>query len=206
MLPACPERIAESSAKLEPSFYLGIKVRMSIEVQRPLRRTQLIFASVGNALLRFSLVLFLLWFGLFKFTPTQAAGIRPLLSSSPLMSWMYRVWSIQGVSDIIGIIEIACAVLIASRWLSPLLSTIGSIGSVITFTLTLSFLWSTPRTLDHIPGFFLPVPSFLGSFLLKDLTLLAASFTTAAESLSAYRNRPHTVGSQHALQARAAGL
>jgi uncharacterized membrane protein YkgB len=179
---------------------------MSIEMHRPLKRTEHIFSIVGNGILRFSLVLLLFWFGLFKFTATEATGIRPLISSSPLMSWMYHFGSFQEVSNLIGIIEIACAVLIAIGWFSPLWSAIGSIGGVITFTLTLSFLWSTPGTFDKVPGFFLPVPSFLGSFLLKDLALLAASFATAAEALRAYRNRYYAVAGQHVVAARAASL
>lgn len=34
-------------------------------------------------------VLTLLWIGVFKFTPTEAAAIKPLVASHPLMSWLY---------------------------------------------------------------------------------------------------------------------
>ena len=63
-------------------------------------------------------VLTLLWIGVFKFTPTEAAAIRPLVASHPLMSWLYAVLSEQAVSNLIGLVEIliACG-LIAGLWL-----------------------------------------------------------------------------------------
>jgi reactive chlorine resistance protein C len=61
----------------------------------------------------------LLLIGVLKFTPEEAAGIQPLVADSPPMSWMYVVLSVQGVSDLIGAIEIAIAALIALRPFSP---------------------------------------------------------------------------------------
>lgn len=157
-----------------------------------------LFALLGTCLLRFTLVFFLLWFGLLKFTAAEAAGIQPFISASPLMAWMYRVLSVQGASDVIGVIEITCALLIASRRFSPTLSAVGSLGGVITFLLTLSFVFTTSGIVEHAAGALLPVPSLVGSFLLKDLGLLAASFSTAGEALAA-RQRRHKVSSSSLL-------
>ena len=52
--------------------------------------------------------------------------------------------SVQGVSNLIGVIEIAIAVLLALRPISAKASFVGSVGSVVTFLLTTSFLSSTP--------------------------------------------------------------
>lgn len=49
---------------------------------------------VGTA----SLALVLLWFGVFKFAPTEAAGIQELVKNSPLMSWLYQVLSVTATS------------------------------------------------------------------------------------------------------------
>jgi len=38
-------------------------------------------------------VLTLLWIGIFKFTPTEAAAIRPLVASHPLMSPRVGYWA-----------------------------------------------------------------------------------------------------------------
>ena len=55
-------------------------------------------------------VLTLLWIGVFKFTPTEAEAIRPLVESHPLMNWMFSILSVQGVSNLIGITEIIVAI------------------------------------------------------------------------------------------------
>jgi len=75
--------------------------------------------SIGVGVSRYGLVVVLMLIGLLKFTPPEAAGIQPLVMHSPLMSWMYAVLSVQAVSDVIGFIEIATALLIAARPFSP---------------------------------------------------------------------------------------
>ena len=85
--------------------------------------------AVGISVSRYGLVLVLLLIGVLKFTPGEAAGIQPLVAHNPLMSWMYGVLSVQGVSNLIGTIEIAIAALIALRPLSPRASFVGSLGA-----------------------------------------------------------------------------
>jgi uncharacterized membrane protein YkgB len=85
----------------------------------------------------------------------------------------------SGRSSLIGAIEIAVAALIALRPFSAKLWFIGSIGAVITFLLTVSFLFSTPGAFHFSYGF--PVLGDAGQFLIKDL-LLGASIWTAAEA------------------------
>ena len=45
--------------------------------------------SIGTNVLRYALVLIFVLFGVLKFTPVEAAAIKPLVSNSPLMSWLY---------------------------------------------------------------------------------------------------------------------
>jgi reactive chlorine resistance protein C len=136
--------------------------------------------KVGVHVSRYGLVLTLVLIGALKFTADEAHGIQPLVASSPLMSWLYRVFSLQAVSNLIGAIEIAVAALIALRPFSAKLSFIGSIGAVITFLLTVSFLFSTPGAFHFSHGF--PLLGDAGQFLIKDLVLLGASIWTAAEA------------------------
>lgn len=42
-----------------------------------------------------------------KFTAYEAEGIRPPVENSPLMGWMYRDLSLQAVSNLLGVVEIA---------------------------------------------------------------------------------------------------
>jgi uncharacterized membrane protein YkgB len=131
------------------------------------------------------LVVILLLIGLAKFTPEEAAGIQPLVAHSPFMSWMYSVLSVQKASNIIGMIEIAIALLIGLRPLSPTMSFIGSVGAIATFLLTCSFLFSTPGAIQFGKGLLLLGDT--GQFLVKDLVLLGASFWTASEAINAVR-------------------
>jgi reactive chlorine resistance protein C len=91
--------------------------------------------------------------------------------------------SVQGCSNVIGAIEIAIAALMALRPLYPKASFLGSLGAVVTFLLTVSFLFSTPGAAELKYGF--PVLGDAGQFLIKDLVLLGASFWTAAEAYGA---------------------
>ena len=138
--------------------------------------------NLGVRISRYGLVVTLLLIGILKFTAGEAQGIQPLVVNSPLMSWLYRILSVQGVSNLIGLIEIAVAVLMALRPVSARLSFIGSIGAIITFVLTLSFLFSTPGAFQFSHGF--PMLGDAGQFLIKDLVLLGASVWTAAEARS----------------------
>jgi len=139
--------------------------------------------KLGINVSRYGLVITLLLIGVLKFTAAEAHGIQPLVANSPLMSWLYRVFSLQAVSNLIGIVEIIVALLIALRPFSAKISFIGSLGAIITFVLTVSFLFSTPGAFEFTHG--LPVLGDAGQFLIKDVVLLGASIWTAAESRNA---------------------
>ena len=136
--------------------------------------------KAGVFVLRYSLVLIVLWFGVFKFTPTEAAAIKPLFTNSPLFAWLYDVFSLRAVSNLVGTTEILIAGLIALRPVAPLLSWLGSLGAVVMFLTTLSFLLTTPGSFKLVDGLW--VPGGAGGFLIKDLSLLGAALYTAAEA------------------------
>jgi uncharacterized membrane protein YkgB len=142
------------------------------------------FEKLGIYVSRYGLVITLLLIGVLKFSAAEAHGIQPLVANSPMMFWLYRVFSLQGVSNLIGTIEILVALLIAFRPVSARVSFIGSLGAIITFLLTVSFLFSTPGAFELSHGF--PVLGDAGQFLIKDLVLLGASIWTAAESRNAF--------------------
>ena len=145
--------------------------------------------SCGGAILRYGLVAILLYFGAFKFHPVEAAGIEPLVTNSPLMSWLLPILGIRGVSNLLGVTEIAIALLIALRPLLPKASALGSIVAIGMFFITLTFLFTTPGVWAHVDGFPLPVPKASGGFLIKDVFLLGAAVWSAGEAMRAVRNR-----------------
>ena len=146
-------------------------------------RIRVALEGAGAIVSRYGLVLILLLIGILKFTPDEADGIQPLVAHSPFMSWMYFVLNKQGVSNLIGIIELLVAFLLALRPISPWASFVGSLGAIATFLLTTSFLFTTPGAIQFGHG--VEILGGAGQFLIKDLVLLGASFWTAAEALLA---------------------
>ncbi len=138
--------------------------------------------AVSTHFTRYSLVLVFVWIGGMKFTNYEAEGIRPFVENSPLMSWLYQIFSVTQFSAILGVVEIAVGLLIATRPVWPRLSAYGSLAAAAMFVGTLSFIVTTP---GWEPSLGFPALSVPGQFLLKDTVLLGASLWTAAEALQA---------------------
>src|SRR5271169_2905624 len=81
--------------------------------------------KLGIHISRYGLVITLLLIGILKFTNAEAQGIQPLVAHSPFMFWLYSIFSVQTVSNLIGATEILVAVLIALRPFSAKLSFAG---------------------------------------------------------------------------------
>lgn len=148
-------------------------------------------ALAGGRILRYGMALMLLWIGALKFAAYEAEGVKPLISHSPLLSWLYAFLSVAGTARLIGTIEIVLGLLILTRAFSPKLSAIGSLGVIVMSLITLSFMLSTPGVWQDGYGF-----PFLsgnpGGFLAKDLLLLGTATWTAGEALLAARMESRT--------------
>ena len=152
----------------------------------PRERVSATLLRSSAIVMRYGLVVIILWFGLFKFTPTEAQAIQPLVANSPLLSWLYALTGVREASRIIGCAEIAVALLMAARRFSWRASAAGSIGATLMFLTTLSFLVTTPGSWGRVDGLLVPVAA--GGFLIKDVLLLAAALCTSGEALSARGN------------------
>lgn len=137
--------------------------------------------GAGTGVLRYGVVFLLLAIGAAKYFAFEAEGIKPLVEHSPFLSWMLGAFGVRGTSSIIGTIEIAIGLAMASRPFAPALSAVGSAAGALTFLTTLSFLFSTPGALS------LQHPA--SAFLMKDVVLLGACLATAADALRAARAR-----------------
>lgn len=130
-------------------------------------------------------VIVLLWIGILKFTPSEAKAIQPLVENSWLMSWLYKIVSVQTASIIIGIFEIITALfLIASFW-SAKAGKIAGLLTIAIFASTLTFLISTPNIWKQLDG--VPVTDF---FVLKDLAFLAIGLQVTEQS---YANNKYII-------------
>lgn len=123
--------------------------------------------TTGYYISLYGIAIILLWIGIFKFTPTEAAGIQPLVGSHPLMSWLYRVFEVQTVSNLIGVIEILTGIAIILSPFQRIFRYAASAGILGTFLITLSFLFTSDRGWHIVDG--IPVTDF---FILKDLVCL----------------------------------
>ena len=145
--------------------------------------------ALGRQLARYGLVVVVGWIGLMKFTGYEAEGIRPFVAHSPLMSWVYGLMSVQGFSAVLGVVEVAIALLIAARPLSPRAAVVGSALAVGMFLTTLSFLITTPGVWEPSLGGFPALSALPGQFLIKDLALLGIALWSLGEAWQASEQR-----------------
>ena len=126
--------------------------------------------SLGYKLGVFGVVLTLLWIGIFKFTPTEAAAIEPLVANHPLIGWIYNFLSVQMVSNIIGLTEIIIAIGLIAGFFNPKIGYLSGLLALFTFITTLSFMITTPNTWKVVDGVL--ITNF---FLLKDIVFFAVA-------------------------------
>ncbi|PJE02336.1 MAG: hypothetical protein CK429_34640 [Mycobacterium sp.] len=150
----------------------------------PLEKAADVISTVGGIILRYGLCIPLAWIGLQKFTIQEAQAISLFINNQPLMSWLYNIFSLQGLSSALGTIEITAAVLIASRPVSAWAAATGSAIAVFLFLSTLSFLFTTPGVVES-SSVYVPLLTDTGGFLIKDIALLGAATWTLGEALRA---------------------
>jgi uncharacterized membrane protein YkgB len=139
--------------------------------------------QTGIGVMRYSVVLILFWFGLSKFTPTEAGHIVDLVKNNPFMAWLYKVLSVQGTSNVIGLVEVAAALLLAARPFSARLSLWGSLLGMLAFICTVSFIFTTPGSFEVMDG--LLVLAGAAGFIIKDLVMLGFCIWAAGEAWQA---------------------
>ncbi|ENM5934138.1 DUF417 family protein [Vibrio mimicus] len=138
--------------------------------------------KVADNAVRFSIVIVLAWIGAMKFTSYEAGAIEGLVASSPLTSWLYSVFSLQGASNLIGLVEVATALALLFAPVYRIIAVLGAASATLTFAVTSSFLLSAPITEPSLGGF--PAISVVpGQFLLKDIVLLSAAISLLAKAL-----------------------
>ena len=140
-------------------------------------RTEGSRASLG--LLRWSLVIIFLWFGVNKFTGQTANRFTEFMAHSPIMSWLLTLLGVEGASHVVGFLELSTAAALIAGVFNAFASALGAAMSCTTYLITLSFLLTTPRVSE--PG--------VGGFLLKDLVLLTASLCLLQASLNGQRTQ-----------------
>lgn len=140
------------------------------------------FERLGATAARYGLVIVIAWIGVLKFTSFEAQGIQPLVANSPLMSWVYGIFSVGTFSALLGVVELVTAALLAVKPWWPRISIAGSVMAIGLFLATISFLVTTPGVFEASAGGF-PILSSTGQFLIKDVALLGISLWTLGDSM-----------------------
>ncbi|CAH7160579.1 conserved membrane hypothetical protein [Vibrio chagasii] len=123
--------------------------------------------------------LVLAWIGIYKFTPTEAMLIEPLIANHPAMNWLYNLFSVQAVSNMVGGAEIIVAIGLMIGFKKPQVAFYSGIAATAIFVVTLSFLITTPNAWKVSDGIL--VTNF---FLVKDILFLAIAISVIE------RNKP----------------
>jgi uncharacterized membrane protein YkgB len=144
--------------------------------------------TIAAVLGRYGLVLVIGWIGALKFANFEAHQIVPLVANSPFMGWLYNFLPVYTFSALLGVFELAAAILLAIKPIAPKLSIAGSLLSILLFLSTVSFLFTTPGVGEPAGGGF-PALSLTGEFLLKDVPLLGLSFWTLADAIKAVQRK-----------------
>src|SRR5215208_8419268 len=119
---------------------------ININAGRFIRRAGRVIALVG-------VVLPLLLIGGLKYTPLEVEALRPLIGGTPWLAWMYPVFGETGASYLLGVVEIATALLlVASPW-SPRAGVAGGALGGLIFLVTTSLLFALPVWEASLGGF-----------------------------------------------------
>ena len=138
--------------------------------------------QIGRVIALVGVVLPLLLIGLLKFTQFEVEALKPPISGTPWLAWMYSVFGEAGASYVLGVVEITTALLlIASPWSSRAGVVGGALGG-LTFLVTSSLLFALPVWEGSLGGF--PALNGAGQFLIKDVALLGISLVVMGDSLT----------------------
>ena len=108
----------------------------------------------------------LLWIGGMKFYEFEAKAIVGLVETSPFMSWLYTVFSVQGASNIIGGFDVLFAVLLGAGILlnNKKLIIVSGLACLSVFLMTQTFLITATAAFSSST-----LLERLGQFVIKDL-------------------------------------
>src|SRR5260370_15206828 len=98
------------------------------------------------------MIVMLLWAGSFKMTAPGAEGIVPLVSNSPLIWWHFKLFGPYIGSDIIGLTEIAAAILFIAGYMRPKAGIVGGFITTLMFFITITMFIITPGSLIYVPA------------------------------------------------------
>ncbi|AZN98478.1 DUF417 family protein [Mesorhizobium sp. M9A.F.Ca.ET.002.03.1.2] len=148
---------------------------------RPWARKVATVRKAGRIVALTGAILPLLMIGGMKFTSVEIEALRPLIGGTPWLAWMYPAFGEAGASYVLGVVEIATALLlIACPW-SARAGVAGGALAALIFPVTCSIMVVLPI---WEPALGFPALGPLGQFLIKDIALLGIALVVLGESLN----------------------
>lgn len=135
--------------------------------------------SVGRTIAIVGAVLPLLLIGGLKFTAPEIEALKPLISGTPWLAWLYPLFGEAGASYFIGLVEIVAGLLMLASFWSPRLGIVGAALAALTFFTTSTLMAVLPVWDERLGGF--PALNPGGQFLIKDVALLGIALFVAAD-------------------------
>ena len=130
--------------------------------------------NIGFFICSIGMIVMLLWAGRYKMTASGSETISPLVTNSPLTSWLYKVVGPYIGSDMIGATEWVAAFLLIIGFFKPKAGILGGIILVGMYFTTSTMLFTTPNDTIVVNGFH--YMNDLGLFLFKDIVSFGATF------------------------------
>lgn len=138
--------------------------------------------KIGYYVSFFGTALILLWLGIFKFTPTEANAIKPLIINHPLTFWVYDHFSVQAVSDFMGAFELTVVALMLIGLKYGKVNVLAGVGLIAIFLMTVSYIFTTPNSFQVVDGMLATNFSRV-----KDIMYLAFGITLLSKSLQSLK-------------------
>ena len=147
---------------------------------QPLARTVTTTRKAGRIIALAGVILPLLLIGGLKFTQVEIEALKPLIGGTPWLAWMYPVFGEAGASYVLGVVEIATALLLIAFPWSARAGVAGGVLAGLIFLVTCSIMVALPIW-EPTLGF--PALGPAGQFLIKDIALLGIALLILSESL-----------------------
>jgi uncharacterized membrane protein YkgB len=100
--------------------------------------------ALGRVVGLLGVVLVLLLIGGLKFTQVEIEGLKPIIEPTPWLAWMYPAFGEAGASYLLGVIELATALLLMLSPWSVRAGFVGGVLATLTFFVTTTIMFAAP--------------------------------------------------------------
>src|SRR6201986_5345798 len=138
--------------------------------------------GLDRHLIRAAMVFTFFAFAIQKWNQYTIEMLVPMISHSPVVFWLLPVFGVRGAGYFLTTTETIFGALNFLGYWSPRLGILGALGSIVTYIGTTSIIPFLPDAWAQNAGGF-PIMTLPLGFLMKDFSLLAASFYLLKQDL-----------------------